>query len=239
MKPWKLIVLSLLITLTIGGVYLFSVWKHRQDPGVISRAAVNSPIDRDELTEVRTLMPADFKDVEKLQGTTVWMKNGYAIPYFSYAAGHIDFAHRVGVLPGAERLKIKKIIKAAAPSDVDDGMSHGSRQAFAIFTLPTGTDLYAMPIGVADESHEAYFVDVLFYYDDPHSIYDWPPEVWSAVDAHRGVTGMSETAAHLALGRIIHTDGGDKGNRTVTYDQGAKQWTVTFVDDRATQVKAT
>ncbi len=241
MKPWKIIVFPLLVTLAVGGLYLFIVWKHRQNPGVVSREAAdaaNTPIDHDELAEVRTLMPTDFKDVERLQGTTVWMKNGYAIPYFSYAAGHIDFAHRIGMLPGAERMNVKKIIKAAVPANVDDAMSHGAQQVFAIFALPTGPGLYAIPIGATDGSRESYFIDILFYYDDPRRIYDWPPNIWTAIDTHRAEPGMSETAAHLALGRIVHTDGGDKGNRTVTYDQEGKQWTVTFVDDHATAVKA-
>ena len=34
MKTWKVLLISTLITLTIGGIYLFSVWKHRQNPGV-------------------------------------------------------------------------------------------------------------------------------------------------------------------------------------------------------------
>ena len=84
------------------------------------------------------------------------MKNGYTISYFPYDAGHVEFAKRVGVIPPAQPLEIKKIIKAAAPADVDDGIEHGSRQAFAVFALP-GKDeqLFAVPIGSIDGTDEA------------------------------------------------------------------------------------
>ena len=60
------------------------------------------------------------------------------------------------------------------------------RQVFAIFSLPNSTDLYATVIGAMDGSQEQYFCDVLFYYDDPHTIYDnWPQNVWAAIDAHQ------------------------------------------------------
>jgi hypothetical protein len=42
----------------------------------------------------------------------------------------------------------------------------------------------------------------------------------------------------LALGQKIQTDNPrSEGNRTVTYDQDGKKWTVTFVKDRATKVE--
>ncbi len=121
-----------------------------------------------------------FDDAVKLQGTSVWMKNGYTMPYFPYQAGHIVFSRRIGLIPSAQQLDIKKIIKATPPDAVDDGISHGTRQAFAIFALPNSPDLYATAIGAFDGSQEEYFCDVLFYYDDPHTIYnDWPKNIWA------------------------------------------------------------
>ena len=43
MKTWQKIVISTLVTLAIGAIYLFSVWKHRQDPGVIGRQDASQP----------------------------------------------------------------------------------------------------------------------------------------------------------------------------------------------------
>ena len=167
------------------------------------------------------------------------MKNGYTMPYFPYESGHIVFTKPVGVIPSAQRLDIKKVIKAAPPASVDDGISHGTRQVFAIFALPGSPDLYATAIGAIDGSQEEYFSDVLFYYDDPHTIYDnWPKNVWAAIDAHQVIPGMSELQTRMSIGHEQQVDGSCEGNRTITYDQAGKKWTVTFVNNHATAIKA-
>jgi hypothetical protein len=161
------------------------------------------------------------------------------MPYYPFAAGHVDFARRVGLIPATQRLEIKKIVKAAAPAKEDDGIAHGSRQAIAVFALPGSEGLFATPIGVIEGNQEAYFTDVLFFYDDPHGIYDhWPKDVWTAIDAHQVKAGMSELQTRMAIGQKMHPDGSEEGDRTVTYDQDAKHWTVTFQKNRATAVKS-
>jgi hypothetical protein len=240
MKTWQKALIPTLITLAIGGIYLFSVWKQRQDPGVIGRteATSTSTVDKDDLADVRQFFPHSFEDTLRLAGTTVWMKDGYAIPYFPYKGGRVEFGRRLGVIPSAQALNVKKVIKATVPDSVDDGMGHGDRQAIAVFTLPEGKDLYAMPIGILLVGEEQYYPDILFYYDDPHTIYSyWPKDVWAAIDAHQVKAGMSELQTQMAIGHMMHSHGGEEGNRTVTYDQGGKTWTVTFVKNRATEIK--
>ena len=167
------------------------------------------------------------------------MKNGYAIPYFRYVAGQVQFAGRMGLIPSLQRLDVKKIVKSAVPVNVYDGMGHGSRQAFAVFALPGGKELFATPIGAMDGNDESYYCDLLFFYDDPHGIYSyWPKAVWTAIDAHRAEPGMSELQTRLAIGQNRHTTSREEGDRTVTYDQNGKRWTITYVKDRATWVKA-
>ena len=239
MKTWKIVVVPTLVTLTIGAIYLFFVWKQRQNPGVIAQPDASQTLSKDDLAVVRTFSPQHFEDTLRLEGTTVWMKNGYTIAYFPYENGHVQFAKRVGLIPSAPRLDIKKVVKAAAPASVDDGMSHGTRQAFAVFALPGSANLYAAAIGVMDGSEEAYFCDLLFFYDDPHTIYDnWPKDVWAAIDARQVKPGMSELETRMAIGQNIHADSHEKGNRTVTYDQNGKHWVVTYVDDKATAIKS-
>lgn len=238
MKTWQKALIPTLITLAIGGIYLFSVWKSRQDPGVIGREAASETVNKDDLAVVRAFFPQHFEDTLRLEGTTVWMKDGYVIPYFPYRGGQVEFAHKVGVIPSAQRMDVKKIIKAAVPANVDDGMGHGSRQALAVFALPGGKDLFATPIGTMEGSEEQYYPDLLFYYDDPHTIYDdWPKDVWAAIDAHQVKPGMSELEVRMAIGQNMHGDGGKEGDRTVTYDQGGKKWTVTFEKNKATVIK--
>ena len=87
-------------------------------------------------------------------------------------------------------------------------------------------------------AQEQYFSDILFFYDDPHSIYDnWPKNVWAAIDAHQVLPGMSELQTRMSIGQKTQSDGSSEGNRTVTYDQAGKQWTITFVDNHATTIE--
>lgn len=237
MKPWKLALITTLLTLAIGGTYLYTVWRHRQDPGELGRSIARQKKAQNEQAVVRTIAPVHFEDTLALQGKSVWMKNGNTISYYPYAGGRVNFSKAAGTVPPLQRLDIKKIIKSPVPVSVFDGISSGSRQAFAVFALPGNAALYAMPIGAMQGDEEAYFCDVLYYYDDPHSIYDnWPKDVWAAIDAHRVKPGMSELQARMAVGQKMHPDRVTTGDRTVTYDDSGKQWTVTFADNRATAV---
>ncbi len=239
MKIWQKILISMLITLAIGGAYLFSVWRQRQNPGVIPQESDRETLSKDQLVVMREFFPMHFEDTLRLEGTTVWMKNGYILPYYPYSGGQVQFARRMGVIPAAQRMEIKKIVKQAVPAAVDDSMGHGSRQVFAVFALPGGAALYATPIGSMQGSEEAYYCDLLFYYDDPHSIYDyWPRNVWAAIDAHQVKPGMSELEAEMALGHKMHPSGPIEGDRTVSYDQAGKHWTVTYAKNQATAIES-
>jgi hypothetical protein len=135
---------------------------------------------------------------------------------------------------------VKKIVKAQVPAGVEDGIEHGNRQAFAVFSLKGGTGLFATPIGTMQGNDESYYCDILFYYDDPHTIYShWPADVWAAVYAHQVKQGMSELETRMAIGQKSHPDGETEGDRTVTYDQDGKQWTITYVKNRATTIQTT
>jgi len=239
MKTWQKALVMTLATLAIGGIYLFSVFEHRSNPGVLPQTAPDQNLTPDDVAIVRMKFMTSFDDALKLEGTSVWMKNGYTMPYFPYKSGHIDFSKTKEKIPSAQQLDIKKVIKAAPPAQVDDGISHGTRQAFAIFSLPHSTDLYATVIGAFDGNQEQYFCDVLFYYDDPHKIYDnWPPNVWAAIDAHQVIAGMSELQTEMSIGHNQQVDSTSEGNRTITYDQAGKKWTVTFVGDKATTIQS-
>lgn len=237
MKPWKFFVGMTAVTLLIASIYMFSIWKKRQNPGVVNQP--QQQLTADDVAVVRMEFPGHFDDVKELEGKSVWMKNGYTIPYFSYAAGKVDFKKRVGVIPPLQKLDIKKAIKSAVPADVDDGISHGTRQVLLVFTLSNDKQDYATPVGAMDASEEQYYDDLLFFYDDPHTIYShWAPDVWSAIESHQVKPGMNELQTRLAVGQKIQTDNPQtEGNRTVTYDANGKKWTVTFHSDKATDIK--
>lgn len=238
MKLFKMILIPTLITLAIGGGYLYSVWKHRQDPGVVGRVDPDQQRTLDDVAEVRRLSAAHFEDTLALQGTSVWIKNGYTLSYFPVSGGHPVFAKPAGVAASLAKLDIKKMIKVSVPDRVDDGMGHGTRQVMAIFTFSGKADQFAMPVGAIDGNNEFYYCDLIFFYDEPHGIYNyWPKDVWSAIDAHQVKPGMNELQTRLAIGQKIQADSDQEGNRTVTYDQGGKVWTVTFRHNQATQIK--
>lgn len=243
MKTWQKILLITAITLAVGGIYLFSVWRQRQNPGVVQNASPDQNLTPDDVAIVRVKWMTTFDDTLTLVGTSVWEKKGYVMPYYPYAGGRVQFSRPAGLIPPAQRLDVKKIVKAVAPAQVDDGISHGSRQVFAVFALTGGpagsTPLYATAIGAMQGGQEAYFCDNLFYYDDPHIIYNfWPRDVWAAIDAHQVKPGMSELEAQMAWGQMTEAHGGSKGNRDVTYDVNGKKWTVTFANNHATAIKS-
>jgi len=237
-KTWQKILIPTFISLAIGGTYLFSVWKQRQSPGIIPQEEASQPLSKDELAVVRPLSPQHFDDLQPLVNTRVWMRNGYTWSYYPYVGDKVEFDRRVGLIPAAQLMDVKKMVKAAVPAKEDDGLEHGARQAFAVFALPGKDGLFATPVGAMQGDRESYFTDLLLFYDDPHTIYaHWPKPVWAAIDAHQVNQGMSELQTRMAIGQKMHPDGDKEGDRTVTYDQDGKHWTVTYVRNRATVIK--
>lgn len=238
MKTWQKILVITLITLAAGGVYLFTVWRHRQNPGV----AANQPeqhLSADDVAVVRMDFPMHFEDVKDLEGKSVWMKNGYSMPYYPYAAGRVEFAKPAGLIPAAQRLDVKKAIKASAPAAVHDNIEHGAQQVMVVFTLPGQTEQFATPVGFMQGNDEHYFCDLLFYYDDPHTIYShWPKDVWAAIDAHQVKPGMSELQTRMAIGMKANPDGQNEGSRSVDYDVNGKHYVVAYRDNRAISIQS-
>lgn len=238
MKSWQKALIITLVTFAVGGIYLFFVWRHRSDPGVAVHNQEKQISNPDDFVIMRAMMPHYFENLKKMEGMTVWMKNGYVMPYFPATGGHIDFKHTAGVVPSAQKLEIKKFVKSSVPLELDTGMSHPAHQVFALFTMPPDQKQYAVAVGDYEGNEESYLCDLLFFYDDPHTIYDhWSKEVWAAIDARKVIAGMSERQTHMAIGLNATYSGHEKGNRTVHYDQAGKRWTVTYVKDKATAIQ--
>ncbi len=239
MKTWQKILISALITFAIGGIYLFMVWRHRQNPGIVGRKQPEEHLSADDVAVVRMEFPQHFGDVKELEGKSVWMKNGYSMPYYPFVGGRVEFAKQAGLIPATQRLDVKKIVKAVAPAGASDNIEHGSQQAMLVFALPGGKDRFATPVGFLEGAEEHYYCDLLFYYDDPHTIYgNWPREMWAAVDAHQVKTGMSELQTRMAIGMKAHPDGQVEGSRTVDYDVNGKHYTISYRDNHATAIQS-
>jgi hypothetical protein len=239
MKSWKAILIPLVITLLIGGVYLAVVFHNRAKEAAATNKAPEQQLTADDVAIDRQEFPAHFDDVTELAGKSVWMRNGYSMPYYAYTGGHVNWTKQIGVLPPAQRLDVKKAIKAAAPASISNKVPHGDHQALLVFTLPGDSNEYAVAVGAEQGQQEQYFDDILFFYDDPHTIYaHWPKDTWAAIDAHQPKQGMNELQMSLALGMNFQTDSQDKGNRTVTYDMNGKKTSVTFANDKATTIQS-
>lgn len=238
MKTSHKVALGTLVVLLILGVRVYFVYKARQDPGV----AVKNPqpkLSSDDLAVVKELYLSTFEDAKQLEGKPVWVRAGYSLPYYPYTGDKVQFAKRVGLLPAAEKLSIVKLIKAVAPPKEDDRVPHGTKQYFAVFTLTDKPGAFATPIGDIDGEQETFYTDQIFYYDDPRTIYDnWPLSVWTAVATHTPTVGMTENQARMAVGIMLDAEPtGREGDRTVTYNDDGKKWTITFSKGLATSVK--
>lgn len=234
----KILFLSPLVALLIGGIYLLIVFEHRKNPGVIKNAAQEDNLSLDELAVVRVKFPAHFDDASDIDNTTVWMKSGNTMPYYPYTNNSVQFSKRAGVIPPVQKLFIKKLVKQVVPPKEQDNISHGSRQVFALFTLPDSPTVYATPIGVINGQEEHYFSDLLFFYDDPHGIYDnWSKETWKIIDAHQVKEGMNELQTRMSIGLKMQTNGSTEGERVVIYEADGKTYSVTYEKNRATHIE--
>jgi hypothetical protein len=226
------------VVVLIGAIYLFIVFKKRSEPG----AGHNQPeqkVTMDDVAVVRLEFPQHFEDVKDLEGKSVWMKSGYSMPYYPYTGSRVEFTKPLGLLPPSQQLDVKKVIKASPPASVHDNVEHGDHQAMVVFTMPGSDKQYATAVGYLEgPQEEHYYNDLLFYYDDPHKIYNnWPKDVWAAVDAHQVKPGMNELQARTALGNMKTADGDKEGSRTVDYNIDGKHTIVEFRNDKAVSVQ--
>jgi len=238
MSNWKKILIPFVVTFAIGAIYLLNVWHHRQQPGV-QQNQPQQQLSADDVAVVRMEFPSHFDDLKDMEGKSVWMKNGNSMPYYPYAGGRVEWTKPQGPIPPAQKLDVKKIVKAVAPAPVHDNIEHGDHQAMVVFSLPGSDALYATPAGFMDGPvEEHYFSDLLFYFDDPHTIYDnWPKDVWAAIDAHQVRPGMSELQTRMAIGMKATYDAQTEGDRTVDYDVNGKHIKVAYQKNKATSIQ--
>jgi len=241
MKTWHKAALMIFPPVLILGVGILVIQHQRNSPVVQKPQAAERPLTDDEVVQPRKMYIADLKEAKDLAGKTVWVQAGYALDYYPYAAGRVEFANPAGVLPSIEKLEIVSVVTQKAPANLATRVPLGDKQVFAVFRKGGDTKQYATAFGTIQGAgggtDETYYSDQMFYYDDPHQLYKhWPADVWQAVDQHQPKPGMNELQVAMALGTIQQSQSSDYGNRTVNYDAGGKKWAVSFVKDKATTV---
>jgi hypothetical protein len=180
----------------------------------------------------RKLHPYDLRSAHQLTAQPVWVRLGYQLTYYPYDREdrRTDFRHEVGTLPPLLKLTIQDVVIATPPQDP------GTKQVMACFSL-AGKG-YAVPIGAEKGGDFRIYSDNMFFIDDPHVLYKhWPADIWSKIDAHEVLPGMSELQTSFAVGVGVPEGSGDYGSRTLRYANGGKPLQVRFEDDKAVDIK--
>lgn len=240
MKTWQKIALIVLPAILIAAIGIWRIHVVRNQPAAVQPREQERHLSDEEMVQPRKLYIDDLKSARDLIGKPVWVQAGYEMDYYAWAAHRVDFAHKAGVLPSVQRLDIREIVTQKFPANLPTRIPRGSEQVFAVFAMPGDAKEYATAIGTIQGSDSTYYCDNVFYYDDPHQMYNFlPADVWQAIDGHQPKAGMTELEVALALGVMQQSDSSDYGNRTVEYDAGGKHWEVTFENDKATQMQQT
>jgi len=234
------IVLLLALAIRIGLIYRAN---HEQGPA-LKKVEDMAPISDDEAVSytLRKLRPDSLKDVRDLIGKTVWVSAGGQMDFYYDAGNHVDYAHAVGTLQSPTPLLIQGVFEQVAPKSgrAVFRIAPGQRHVLVAFTMPnsdTSTALYATPVGYFDAGRYTIYDDQLFFYDDPHELYKhWGADMWSHIDKHEAVLGMSETQAMMALGEVIDPRGDKPGNRTIYFDNNTHPVSIEFVNDKAVKI---
>jgi hypothetical protein len=233
------IVLLLAVAIRIGLIY-----KANHEDGPPPKVAEVPTMTDDEAVgyNLRKLRPDSLKDVRDLIGKTLWVSAGGQMDFYHDAGNHVEYAHPVGTLQGAVPMIIKGVFEQIAPKTgrAVARIGPGQRHVLVAFTMPksdTPTALYATPVGYFDAGRYTLYDDQLFFYDDPHELYKhWGADMWSRIDKHEAVLGMSENQAMIALGQVMDPHGDESGNRTVYFDNNAHPVAIQFRDGKAVKI---
>lgn len=203
-----------------------------------------SHLDEDEAVAytLKKQRPDSLADERQLIGKTVWVSAGDQLDFYEDTGKHVDYAHPVGMLHGAEPLVVRDVFEQKAPASgrAVQRITAGQRHVLLAFTLPKSEDpkqMYATPVGHFDDGVYEFISDDVLFYDDPHTLYKhWSADAWAHVDKHECVAGMSEAQCMLALGQTVTWHGDKPGDRSITYNNGGDPVTATFVNGKATRV---
>jgi len=229
------------VLLAVVGIRIgFIVHERHVDETAAPVQAPQAKTNPDYLVFLKQMRPDSLKDIKDLAGKTLWVSAGGQMDYYAYANHKANYAKSEGLLLGADPLVVKDAIEQVAPKSATFRVPAGDRQVLLVFTLPKAADpqaLYAMPVGHHADGAYTFVTDQIFFYDDPHQLFNyWTKDQWAAIDQHKVIPGMSEHQVQLALGQVSKSESQDMGNRTVTFDNQGHPIDVTFVNDKATTI---
>ena len=221
-------VLAIALAAARAGYVVYDRYETRKED---EKPKQEKAMNADFYVSPKKLRAYDLKSAQQLTQQPVWVKVGYGSTYYPYdrARHRADFAHEAGTLGPMQKLQIESVVTGISPQ------APGSKQVLAVFDFEGNS--YAVPIGVEKGTDFKIYADDMFFIEDPHGLYKhWSADVWKAIDAHEVHAGMNELQTGLALGLGVPQGTGSYGSRTLKYPNGGKPLTVTFRDDKATEI---
>jgi hypothetical protein len=241
MKNGVLIALAILLVggLAVGGELLYL--RHRNAEDAAPTKADTYKSDPDDLVFLKQEHPMTMQDEKDLKGRTLWVSAGGQMDYYPYAGKKIAWDKTEGVLLGAEKIVVDDAITAPIPKKNAIRIPPGDKQVILIISKPDDParkgKQYALPVGYIQGGDFNVMTDQIFFYDDPHQLYKyWGPEIWTAIDQHRAIVGMTEREVQMALGQISDPHGDKPGDRDVIYDDQGHPKRVTFENGKARRI---
>ena len=232
---------TVVLVLAVGGQL---AWLHheRSKPMAV-KAPEREVIADDDLVVLKKKRPDSMKEVKEMVGSTVWVSAGGQMDYYPYAGHRVAYGKTSGTLLGVQPMLVKDFVEQVAPKAATFRIPGGERQVLMVFTMPApsgdAAKEYAVPVGYREAGLYTFYTDELFFYDDPHVLYQhWGPEIWKAVDAHQVILGMNERQVELSLGQVSKSTSKDYGNRMVVFANLGKPMAVTFVKNQVTAFRS-
>ena len=228
----RLLQFLLVVALVAAGVRLYLVFRERMRPGATKPKAVVRPLNREAYVVPRKLHAYDLASARELTHQPVWVQEGYRYTYYPYdsAKRRADFVHEAGLLGPIQELHITNVIAQPTPGKPN------YHQIAAIFEKSGRS--YAVPVGTESGGSFQIYADQMFFYEDPHQLYDfWPPETWEAIRNHEVTLGMNEYQADFAVGMgVPQPPQSDPDVKVVKYPNGGHLLTVTYRKGKAVKI---
>lgn len=229
-KTTRTVQIIFVVLIAAAAIRLLFVMRNRHEKPIVMgrQQTAAAPLNREAYVVPKKLYIGSLKSAQQLTKQPVWVKEGYRYTVYPFSHGAADFKRPAGMLLPIQKIQIKDIATGAAPGS--------PKQVLAVFDQD-GKE-YAVPIGTESAGDAQIYADEMFFYEDPHELYNfWPADVWDAINKHEVEKGMNEYQVAFAVGMGTPESGGDASQKTVHYPNGGKPLVVMYQNGKAVNVK--
>jgi len=227
--------ISLVILLVLAATRVAYIFHERSAAGSVRKVDDGSRgLTSDEYVVAKKFYAHDLASAKALIGKPVWVKQGYGNLVYPVKSGAPDLNRGTASLFPLERLEVKDIVLRAPPASWK--AAAGESELLAICSRPNGGSI-VVPVGSSRNGDFHFNVNEVFYIQDPRQLYShWSADTWKSIDAHQAKPGMNELQVNFALGVPQSASGGDYGDRTLVYSNGGLPISVSFSNNKATEI---